>query len=113
MPDEEDDDSEYRRRIAQLLEKYGFGWVVEQAEAQVAEGKPTSKQVSEREIRPAALDPMFTIRKPQRRRASLITSEEYTEREKLEILLDGLSSAILERANLEQAILEKLPEFEI
>ena len=44
-----DDDAQYRRRISEVLTHNGFGWVVTQAEAQIVEGKPSSKQVAEPE----------------------------------------------------------------
>jgi hypothetical protein len=44
----EEDDANYRRRIGEVLNRHGFEWVVVQAEAQIAEGKPSSKEVSER-----------------------------------------------------------------
>jgi hypothetical protein len=44
-----------------VLNRQGFGWVIAQAEAQIAEGKPSSKQVSEYERVPASADPMFTM----------------------------------------------------
>jgi hypothetical protein len=32
----EEDDAHYRRRISEVLNRHGFGWVVAQAEAQIA-----------------------------------------------------------------------------
>jgi hypothetical protein len=104
----EEDDAAYRRQISDILRRHGFGWVVEQAEIQIAEGKPSSKQVSEREIFRAETDPMFTIRPSKRRRASLITSEPYTESERLEIVLQAIESAVMQRAELEAAVLNQL-----
>jgi hypothetical protein len=106
----EEDDADYRRRLSEVLETYGFGWVVQEAEAQIAEGKVSLKQVSEQETFNPAIDPMFVIRKPRRRRASLVTSEAYTEAEKLEILLRGIKAAIAERAQLEKEILHQLAD---
>lgn len=104
----EEDDANYRRRISEVLIRNGFGWVVTQAEAQIAEGKPSSKQVAEREFFPASADPLFTIRRPRSRRASLITSEPYTETERLEILLQAIEAAVVQRSMLEQVLLEQL-----
>jgi hypothetical protein len=104
----EEDDAAYRRRIAEALVQNGFEWVVEQADSQIAEGKASTKQVSEQQSFHPAADPMFEIRKPRRRRASLITSEPYSEAEKLEILLHGVKAAIAERAQLERAVLDQL-----
>lgn len=104
----EEDDSQYRRRIAEVLIRHGFGWVVAQAEAQIAEGKPSSKQVSEREFVHVTQDPLFTIRRPRSRRASLITTEPYTESERLGILLHAVEAAIVQRSMIEQVVLEQL-----
>ena len=106
----EEDDENYRRRIAEVLNRHGFGWVVGQAEAQIAEGKPSTKQVSEYEKVPASDDPMFPIRRPRSRRASLITTEPYTETEQLEIVLQAIEAAIIQRSMIEQAIFEQLPD---
>lgn len=107
----DDDDAEtYRRRLSEVLRRHGFGWVVDQAEIQIAEGKPSSKQVSEREPISVVSDPMFAIRAPRRRRASLITSEPYTEEERLEILISAIDAALVQRANLETAVLDVLGE---
>jgi hypothetical protein len=95
----EADDAAYRRRIGEVLERHGFRWVLEQAEAQIAEGKPSSKEVSERESVSAAV--------PRRRRVSLITSEPYSESERLEVLLQAIEAAIIQRAKLEQAVLNQ------
>ncbi len=51
---------------------------------------------------------MFRIRPPRRRRASLITSEPYSESERLEILLQAIESAVIQRAELEAAVLNQL-----
>jgi hypothetical protein len=60
----EEDDAIYRRRLSDVLGRHGFGWVVQQVEAQIAEGKPISKQVSEPEYRSFALDADFVVRAP-------------------------------------------------
>jgi hypothetical protein len=104
----EEDDAEYRRRIINALNRHGFSWVVAQAEAQIAEGKPSAKQVSEREAVPFAQDPLFEIRRPRSRRASLITSEPYSERERLEIILQAIEAAVLQRALIENEIIESI-----
>lgn|SRR5579862_516740 len=104
----EEDDAEYRRRIGEVLEAHGFGWVVAQAEAQIAEGKPASKQVSEREIFQVSADTDFAIKRPRARRASLITSEPYTEAERLDILLRAIEAALVQRSALERATLEEV-----
>jgi len=106
----EEDDASYRRRIADSLIQNGFDWVVQQAEAQIAEGKVSAKSVIEQERFLPRLDPMFAVRKPRRRQASLITSEPYSEAERLEILLNAIKAAIIERAQIEAAILDQLPE---
>lgn len=106
----EEDDAAYRREISDVLRRHGFAWVAEQAEAQIAEGKPSSKQVSEREVPRVDADPMFRIKPPKRRRASLITSEPYSESERLEILLQAIESAVIQRAEIEAAILNQLTE---
>jgi hypothetical protein len=97
-----EDADAYRRRISEVLRQNGFGWVVEHAEAQIAEGKPSYKQVSERYI-PA--DTMFTVRAPKTRRASLVTSEPYSPLECLEIILQAIGSAIVNRFDLEESVL--------
>jgi hypothetical protein len=103
----EEDDIAYRRRISEVLARNGFQWVVEQADAQIADGKVSSKAVFERErFRPT--DDTFEIRKPRRRQASLVTSEPYSENERLEILLNAIRAALIERADLENAILHQL-----
>jgi hypothetical protein len=107
MPEE--DDAEYRRRIVGVLENHGFGWVVAQAEAQIAEGKPASKQVSERLVLRVSEETDFAIRRPRARRASLITSEPYTEAERLDILLRAVEAALVQRSELERAALEEVP----
>jgi hypothetical protein len=62
------------------LASIGFGWIVGQAQAQIAEGKPSIKHVSEYERVLVSDDPIFTIPRPRSRRASLITTEPYIER---------------------------------
>jgi hypothetical protein len=70
----------------------GFGWIVGQAQAQIAEGKPSIKHVSEYERVPVSDNPIFTIPRPRSRRASLITTEPYTETERLEIVLQAIEA---------------------
>jgi hypothetical protein len=98
-----EDADEYRRRIGEVLRRHGFGWVLEEVEAQIGEGKPSSKQISERYTPPA--DSMFTVQTPKRRRASLVTSEPYSASERLEILLQAIRAAIIHRSVLEAAVL--------
>jgi hypothetical protein len=104
----EEDDAEYGRRIREVLEERGFGWVVAQAEAQIAAGKPSSKQVYERELFRVSEETDFAIRRPRSRRASLITSEPYTESERLGILLHAVEAALVQRSALEIATLEEV-----
>jgi hypothetical protein len=104
----DDEDEIYRRRISDLLINYEFDWVLAQAEAQIAEGKPSSKQVSEQETFSVLADPMFTIKRPRSRRASLITSEPYNEAERLDILLQAIEAAIVQRAMIEEELLDRL-----
>jgi hypothetical protein len=106
----EEDDADYWRRVREVLIEHDFAWVVAQAEAQIAEGKPNAKQVSEREHIPPSADPMFTVRRPRSRRASLITSEPYNESERLEILLDAIEAAIVQRSMVEQAVFDQLTD---
>lgn len=109
----EEDDREYRRRISEVLLRHGFEWVVTQAETQIAEGKPSSKQVSEREIFSVLDDPDFAIRRPRARRASLITSEPYSEAERLEILLQAVEAALVQRSDLERVVLAQIPDVNV
>jgi hypothetical protein len=108
----EEDDASYRRRIAELLIHHGFDWVLQQADAQIAEGKTSAKSVVEEEHFRPQHDPMFVVRKPRRRQASLITSEPYSEAERLDILLRAIKATVIERAQIEKAILDELPEIE-
>jgi hypothetical protein len=106
----DEDDSVYRRRLSDVLREHGFGWVVEQAEAQIAGGKPSFKEVSEQQYLPPRLDSEFIVRPPRRRRASLITTEPYSEGEQLDILLHAIGAAIVQREELEETILNQLDE---
>jgi hypothetical protein len=106
----EEHDAEYRRRISEVLSEHGFGWVVAQAEAEIAEGKQSTKQVAEEDEVSVLTDPDFRIRRPRSRRASLITSEPYNEAERLEILLKALEAALIQRSTLEQAVLAEVPD---
>jgi hypothetical protein len=106
----EEDDAAYRRRIVDSLIRNGFEWVVQEVDAQIADGKVSAKSVIEQERFLTQLDPMFTVRKPRRRQASLITSEPYSESERLDILLNAIKAAIVERVQIEVAILDQLPE---
>jgi hypothetical protein len=100
-----EDADEYSRRISDVLRQNGFGWVVDQVEAQIADGKPSYKQVSERYI---PQDDMFAVRAPKSRRASLVTSEPYSATERLEIILQAIRSAIVHRFDLEDSVLSHL-----
>lgn len=102
------DDGAFRRRIAELLEEHNFGWVVEQADAHIAEGKPVTKEVSERE-RQQVLSDSFRVSTPRRYRTRLVTTDAFSEREKLEILLKAIEAAVVQRADFDAAVLEKLP----
>lgn len=104
----EEDPSIYRRILSRILIESGFGWVVDHSEAQIAEGKPTSKQVSERGTFSQPEDLTFEIPKPRRRRSSLVTSEPYTDEECLDILLEAIEAAVVQRADLEAAAFEGL-----
>src|SRR5436190_9687970 len=106
----EADDAEYRRRISEVLTLHGFGWVVAQAEAEIAEGKQSAKQVAEQEVFSVSADPDFRMRRPRSSRASLITSEPYSEAERLEILLKAIEAALIQRSFLEQAVLAHVPD---
>jgi hypothetical protein len=103
------DDGAFRRRVIELLEEHRFGWIVEQAEAQIAEGKSVVKEVSEQELRPAVLSDTFRIARPRRYRSSLVTTVAFSESEKLELLLKAIEAAVVKRADLDTAVLEKLP----
>lgn len=104
----EEDETDYRRLITEILQKHGFGWVVVQADVQISEGKPSSKQVSERETLPPAADPMFVVKRPRARRASLVTSEPYSETERLDILLKAIEAAVVQRALIEREVFDQL-----
>ena len=104
----EDDCAEYRRRIVEILGLRGFDWVVAQTDAEIAEGKQSAKQVSEREVPSFFDDRDFRVRQPRTRRASLITSEPYSEAERLEILLKAIEAALIERSALERAVLAEV-----
>jgi hypothetical protein len=96
-----------------VLNRHGFEWVVAQAEAQIAEGKPSSKEVSERDSVQVSADTSFAIRRPGSRRASLITSEPYTESERLEIMLQAIEAALVQRSMIEQAVLEQVHDISV
>jgi hypothetical protein len=105
MPVSEEDDAVYRKRISEVLIEHGFDWVVAQAEAEIADGKPLTKQVTEPEFFSQSDDAQFAVRAPRTKRASLITSEPYSEAEGLEILLKAVEAALIQRADLEVAVL--------
>lgn len=109
----EEDDADYRRSISRVLRAHGFGWVVDQVESQIAAGKSIDRQVSDRESTLPLPGEDFNIQRPRSRRPSLITSEPYTESEKLEILLQGIEAALVQRSMIEQAVLEEMEEFSI
>lgn len=104
----EEECAEYRRRIVEVLRLHGFDWVVAQTDAEIANGKQSTKQVSEREVSSMFDDRDFRMRPPRTRRASLITSESYSEAERLEILLKAIESALIQRSVLERAVLEDM-----
>src|SRR5262249_15590655 len=79
-------------------------------EGQIAEGKPSFKEVSEQEYLPPTLDHEFIIRPPRRRRASLITTDPYPESEQLDILLHAIGAAIVQRAQIEETVLNQLSQ---
>jgi hypothetical protein len=108
-----EDSAEYRRRIADLLVLNGFDWVVAQTDAEIAEGKQSSKQVSERETSPLFDDKDFQVRQPRSRRATLVTSEHYSGAERLEILLQAIEAALIQRSAVEHAVLAEMPDVTI
>lgn len=105
----EEDSGEYRRRLAEMLERRGFSWVVEQPEAQIADGKQNAKQVAEVD-NPEIADLEFGSRPARRRRSSLVTSVAYSEGERLEILLHAVHSALVERSTIESTLFESLTD---
>lgn len=107
------DDGAFRRQIVELLEEHGFGWVVEQADAHIAEGKSVVKEVSERELRPSVISDTFRITRPRRYRSSLVTTVVFSEPEKLEILLSAIEAAIVQRAALDTAVLATLASMKV
>lgn len=103
-----DDTDEYFERLSEILIKYGFEWVVAQAEAEISEGRAVNKDVQALEYADLLEADGFARRSPRRRRASLVTTDPYNGAERLEILLRGVEAALGDRADLERAIMEKV-----
>ncbi|MFG6517831.1 hypothetical protein ACGYLX_10255 [Sulfitobacter sp. 1A13496] len=98
------DEREYFERLSDILRRHGFDWVLTQVQAEISEGRTVSKEVSAPSIQ-SEVDPITTVRRtPQRRRTSLVTTVSLSPREQLEVLIRGIESAIITRAELEHSI---------
>lgn len=100
------DESEYFERLASLLEQHDFGWVVSQAQVEIEDGKTVAKDVQAPELIQVIESDSFVRRTPRRRRASLIATQPYDDAERLAILLRAIETAIVDRADLEKAVLD-------
>lgn len=98
------DEREYFERLSRILRQYGFDWVLTQVQAEISEGRAVSKEVSAPSIG-SEIDPITAARQtPRRSRASLVTTEPLTPREQLEVLIRGIETAIILRADLEKSV---------
>lgn len=100
------DEREYFERLTEVLQTHGFGWVVDQAQAEISEGRVVSKEVSAPSIRRAYDPDTFLVgQTPRSRRAALVATEPFSPTERLAILIHGIESAIVTRAALEKEVL--------
>lgn len=108
-----DDTGTYFVRLAEILVKYGFDWVVTRAEVEIAEGRAITKEVRALEYGELIEADSFATRAPRRRRTSLMTTEPFSDDERLVILLRGIDAALSTRADLERSILYTLNDISV
>jgi hypothetical protein len=99
--------ADYFRRLAELLQEHGYQWVLAEALAQIAEGMTVDKDVREFEAAQIA-EASFELRPRGRKRARLIATVPYDDSQKLDILLNAIEAALVQRADLEEAVLKSL-----
>lgn len=102
------DYNQYRIQLSEILTKHGFGWVVDQSESQIVAGREAEKLVSESRF---TSDPDNNGRIARRGSARLVTSEPYSDGEKLDILLRAIEAALIQRSLIEQEAVRIIPEF--
>ena len=102
-----DNSRDYFEQLAALLEEHGFGWALSQVRAQIAEGIIVDKDVREFEA-PRIAEATFQVGRRSRRSARLIARVPYDDDQRLAILLKAIEAAIVQRAELEEAVLDSL-----
>ena len=107
-----DNAAAYFERLTSVLFRHGFDWVVDQAEAEILEGRSVTKEVRTVEYGDLLDVDSFAKRSPRRRPTALMTTVPYDDAERLRILLHGIEAALSQRADLERAILTKLEDVE-
>ena len=99
--------SEAYEIILEHLRKRGFGWVVEQIQEQVRSGKPLIKDVS---LQPGIRTGLFADEKfeikttAKGRRQRLAATENYTDKERLEIAVTAIESVAIQTTVMQEEL---------
>jgi len=101
--------SEAYKVILEHLRKSGFGWVVAQIQEQVRSGKPLIKDVSPH---PAIRSIQFVDEEfeatttTKGRRQRLAATENYTDKERLEIVITAIDSLIIQTTAMQEELID-------
>lgn len=107
------DESEYFEALVGALHRQSFDWVIAQAQEEIAEGRAVTKEVRAPDITQVIADDSFVRQTPRRRRAALIATEPLNDVERLEVLLRAIKAAVIDRAALEEAIMDSVDNMQV
>jgi|SRR5689334_20278114 len=110
----DEDARQYRGRIAQLLRSAGFGWLLDEVQAEIAAGKPVEKTILEDPLPRMDIEDLdLTLPRSRRKRRQRRTSTvPFTDQEQLEILLTAIERAVPNRSLTEDATLHTLAQID-
>lgn len=103
----EQDASDYRVRIANILNERSANWIVEQANEQMSLGKLQTKRIDASETTVDAIT-QVPRRSSRKSMAEFLFTVPYTEVEKLSILIEAIDLALIAPVLMEIAIPENL-----
>lgn len=106
--------SEAFKKVVEILNDKSLGWIVEQVEEQIRLGKPVSRHVKELKAKRRSVETaeLFRIDALAPGRAvEFRATVDFTDAEKLELLLSAIHQAIVSTSQMEKVVTKHFPGF--
>ena len=103
----EEEARDYRSSITHVLGQHHLGWITDQADEKISLGRLVTKRV---DTASSVQDPITgqARRAPRRTMTEFLSSEPYSETERLGILLDAVELGLIAPVKMERALAENL-----